>query len=157
MALTNDRYQYQPLNETNREFRVLRLLPAQPHEQGERGLIMFEIMTISLNDKPEYTALSYCWGQEAAVHDISLNGHRFAVRPNLYEYLKILVEEAPTKPIFIDAICLNQDDLDERSSQVRLMGDIYRSAALVVAWVGSCPEVEEAHFVSLLSRTRGPC
>lgn len=55
---------------------------------------------------PGYNALSYCWGEEAAVH--SVNGNPSAVHADLYGSLKILKEEAPTEPICMDAICINQ-------------------------------------------------
>ncbi|KAH9845118.1 Ubiquitin-40S ribosomal protein S27a [Teratosphaeria destructans] len=59
------------------------------------------------------------------------------LRPNLYAYLQLVEEERQTGWMFIDAICINQDDLDERGSQVVLIPDIYSKAKEVVAWLGS--------------------
>jgi hypothetical protein len=80
--------------------------------------------------------LSYCWGQEKAICKININGHPFYVRPNLFAYLQLLSQEEDSTCIFIDAICINQDDLAEKSIQIGLMGDVYRLAIECVAWLG---------------------
>ena len=38
--------------------------------------------------------------------------------------------------MFIDALCIDQSDIAERNHQVRQMGDVYRAAKAVVAWLG---------------------
>ena len=58
------------------------------------------------------------------------------VRPNLYAYLEIMRDEEDFHWIFIDAICINQQDLEERSAQVSLMGSLYQSVTVVIAWLG---------------------
>ena len=58
------------------------------------------------------------------------------VHPNLYEFLKLMNEESHSCWIFIDALCINQDDSLERHSQVELMGAVYTNAEEVVAWLG---------------------
>ncbi|KAK0641505.1 hypothetical protein B0T16DRAFT_215402 [Cercophora newfieldiana] len=50
--------------------------------------------------------------------------------------------QAPTL-FWIDAICINQQDIDERSSQVQIMGQIYKAAQHVVGWLGSDPQLAE--------------
>ncbi|CAK1362974.1 unnamed protein product [Cercospora beticola] len=52
-------------------------------------------------------------------------------------------------PIYIDAICLDQRDVEERSNQVGLMSEIYRNASRTVVWLGSCPHEQESNMASL--------
>lgn len=63
----------------------------------------------------------------------------FLVRPNLHEYLKLVRSERTFCWLFIDAICINQDDNAEKSTQISLMSRIYGDAQQVQAWVGVEP------------------
>lgn len=100
------------------------------------GPIQCELQTFSLDDKPEYKALSYCWTQAAAICKIFVNGVPFFIRPNLSNYLELRNKDRDTGWVFIDAICIDQRDVEERSSQVQLMGDVYGSATEVIVWLG---------------------
>lgn len=121
---------YQPLDPSKNQVRLMRML-----HDGTTD-IRCELATFSLNDRPEYIALSYAWTKEAPTRKITLNGHDFRVRPNLFAYLELMKKEHHDQWIFIDAICVNQDDVVEKGSQVDRMGDIYRNAAEVVSWLG---------------------
>lgn len=125
---------YQDLEPAERQIRLLRI---RSHPTSEKDPINCELVVRSLNQKTEYQALSYCWGTEAASCTILINGCRFNIRPNLHEYLKLLCEEGRHNWLYIDAICINQRDLHEKGSQVKLMGDVYREATQVVAWLGA--------------------
>lgn len=83
-----------------------------------------------------YDALSYVWGKEDPVRLIEVDGMKFFVRPNLFDALKELRQADQATTLWVDSICINQDDLAERSQQVRVMSDIYRSATQVVIWLG---------------------
>ena len=61
---------------------------------------------------------------------------RLLVSTNLYNLLRRLRDPAASTTLWIDALCINQDDFDERASQVLLMADIYRRARAVVLWLG---------------------
>jgi hypothetical protein len=87
----------------------------------------------------DYAALSYTWGDSNLSRQILINDYIFRVTDNLEEYLRAWVED-PTPPYFgiwIDAICINQQDLEERSVQVKRMRDIYQQAFVVAAWLGA--------------------
>ncbi|KAH8678284.1 heterokaryon incompatibility protein-domain-containing protein [Xylariales sp. PMI_506] len=68
------------------------------------------------------------------------NGQKLQVFPNLYQ---ALVELRTTHPgdYWIDAMCINQRDNDERKAQVEMMGRIYKAAESVTVWLGTCPAV----------------
>ncbi|KAF1979881.1 AAA-domain-containing protein, partial [Bimuria novae-zelandiae CBS 107.79] len=91
----------------------------------------------------DYIALSYVWGDPRKTREIYVNGHRFGVGENLYLALRKLqssfeVAERRLK-VWIDAICINQNDIAERAQEVKKMDMIYSEAIAVRAWVGVPP------------------
>ncbi|KAI1338868.1 heterokaryon incompatibility protein-domain-containing protein [Xylariaceae sp. FL0016] len=82
-------------------------------------------------DLVPYAALSYTWGGEAGGQYILLDGHRFYARPHLYASLKSLRHHQLSYYIWIDAICINQRDDEEKTEQLPLMGQIYSKASKV--------------------------
>ncbi|SCN92818.1 related to heterokaryon incompatibility protein (het-6OR allele) [Fusarium fujikuroi] len=101
---------------------------------------------ISSPTRPEYYALSYTWNPpnmgdpvnyaDTDVRYILLNGSTFAVKPNLYDALFQLHHSYPQMLIWIDALCINQNDLQERKLQVGIMDRIFGGASRVVVWLG---------------------
>ncbi|KAM0189059.1 hypothetical protein ACHAPQ_009632 [Fusarium lateritium] len=71
---------------------------------------------------------------------ILCNGQGVYVKPNLYQ---ALIQIRKTRPglYWIDAICINQADTAERGQQVQMMDQIYSSAAQVIVWLGTCPQI----------------
>ncbi|KAJ3541188.1 hypothetical protein NM208_g4725 [Fusarium decemcellulare] len=93
----------------------------------------------------DFIALSYVWGSPTPQRFITVNGAEFGVTPNLYAALIQLRRTQRIRQgfrLWIDAICINQDDLTERGQQVSRMRDIYRSAWQVVIWIG--PEADDS-------------
>ena len=136
--------QYQPLDSSQQEVRLFWLLPStQDDDSTPKPEIQAILTTVSLSQKPAYNALSYTWGApDDPVHRISLNGLHFDVRSNLHGCLMHLQERGMGSkesgvPLWIDAICINQDDVLEKNSQLGMMGDIYRHATSVVSWLGA--------------------
>ncbi|KAK4170056.1 HET-domain-containing protein [Cladorrhinum sp. PSN259] len=130
-------YVYIQLKPQRREIRLLTLLPDTP-DQIPRCQLSIQ----TLDDVPAYNALSYVWGQpassQAPENVIELNGHRFAVTANLLSALRHLRPPPTAQPVtlWVDAVCINQADLDERSQQVTMMREIYASAERVFIWLG---------------------
>ncbi|KAI1012501.1 hypothetical protein LB504_008432 [Fusarium proliferatum] len=91
--------------------------------------------TVHLANAPPYEALSYTWGDEAASIRILLNGEESLVRPNLAYALAALRISEP-RVLWVDALCINQQDNTERNHQVGMMGDIFRRAERVLVWLG---------------------
>ncbi|EEU48211.1 uncharacterized protein NECHADRAFT_75566 [Fusarium vanettenii 77-13-4] len=125
---------YERLNPDTSEIRLLEV-PSDGSEDW--GLI-----TVSLDDNPEYFALSYVWGEEKDLKKIALQGQDKEVTPNLASALSHIRSgnigrtSTPIKYLWADAICINQEDIYERSQQVQLMSRIFKCAQAVCAWVG---------------------
>ncbi|EMC92640.1 hypothetical protein BAUCODRAFT_40580, partial [Baudoinia panamericana UAMH 10762] len=122
---------YHPLDPKKREFRVLRL------GSVDDGDPLYFLDVVSLETRPKYRALSYVWGNGRPIWRVSVNGQFLNVRWNLYTFLETMLDAEQTAlPIFIDAICIDQGNIEERGMQVTLMGEIYKSAQEVVVWLG---------------------
>jgi hypothetical protein len=85
---------------------------------------------------PEYTALSYAWGDVNTIVPITLNGHQSLVTKNLHEALLHLRRVRPKILVWIDALSINQADDSERGHQVSQMRAIYSEASKVISWLG---------------------
>jgi hypothetical protein len=87
---------------------------------------------------PPYTTLSYTWGSDRRTANIIVNGRAFGVRKNLLAFLEQAVSsnEDPDRLFWIDQICINQQDTEERNEQVMQIGRVYKEAANMVIWLG---------------------
>ncbi|CAI6092745.1 unnamed protein product [Clonostachys chloroleuca] len=112
------------------EFRLLSIRPG--HAPCEYN---YSLRHENISNPPSYKALSYAWGDPTANHGIKVNGGTFAINSNLKTALKYLDFE-DEEAIWIDAICINQNDDQERSRQIAAMSHIYRGASEVIAWIG---------------------
>jgi hypothetical protein len=116
-----------------------------------------------------YTALSYAWGPPDAGKSISIGGKPFRVRKNLWDFLNeactrgtftrkttftgedwrnvfpgTYVPKGKQVQLWIDAICIDQSQVEERNHQVAMMGKIYSRAYEVLVWLGrSTPVITE--------------
>ncbi|KAL6703881.1 hypothetical protein ACN47E_009015 [Coniothyrium glycines] len=112
----------------------LRLLTLEPGIFG--AVIDGEVEEFSMDHLPAYSALSYVWGREPPIHPIRLNnGHAF-IRPNLLHALQRIRSRTEKLRIWVDSLCINQDDAEERNAQVRMMSSIYQNADAVLIWLG---------------------
>ncbi|KAH8668989.1 heterokaryon incompatibility protein-domain-containing protein [Xylariales sp. PMI_506] len=129
---------YHPLDKAGREFRLLRLHPGATPDP-----IKADLITSSLRDHEPFEALSYVWGDTKNEEPISLAGKSTLVTRNLYEALDKMRRDSEPRLLWVDALCINQEDVDERSHQVRLMRDIYGRATCVLAWLGGGPDAAD--------------
>ncbi|KAH6662521.1 heterokaryon incompatibility protein-domain-containing protein [Halenospora varia] len=100
----------------------------------------------------DYACLSYTWGDPTDTTDIVVNGDTIAVSSNLERALRTLRNrgEFPGHfKLWVDAICINQENAEERSQQVQKMEDIYDGAWNVVVWLGAEADGSEKAFTLL--------
>ncbi|MBV35439.1 MAG: hypothetical protein CMP47_08270 [Rickettsiales bacterium] len=84
-----------------------------------------------------YSALSYVWDRPGGRHHILLNGRTFRVEKNLWDFLDVARRHLTNTTIWVDAICIAQDDLHEKNHQVQMMSTIYSQAKKAFIWLGS--------------------
>jgi hypothetical protein len=124
---------YEPLDLEQSQIRLLKLLPGNGRQRIECASF-----TASLEEKGfTYEALSYTWGSKHTTDTILLDGKPFLVTSNLNDALRRLRHPDESRTLWVDAICINQQDNTERSQQVGLMRRIYNQASKVVIWLGS--------------------
>ncbi|KAF2441203.1 HET-domain-containing protein [Karstenula rhodostoma CBS 690.94] len=126
------RYEYNRLP-TQYSFRLVKVHIARPS-------VECEMETFSLINPPPFKALSYCWGKGGQHSDIWCNDGLFKVSSNLKKGLQRLHKYGAWSRVewfWIDQICINQNDIEERMHQVRLMRAIYQRAQNTVIWLGS--------------------
>lgn len=147
-------HNYSGLKSNPPEFRLVKIHPGvRPHH------IVASLATYPLNNHPPYEALSYVWGPydlEDPDH-IELDECGFKVTINLWRAMYYLRQESEARDFWIDAICINQEDLHERSSQVQLMRDIYKGSTRTVVWIGedSLWSHRLFEFLKLVDKSRG--
>ena len=139
-----DNYVYQPLNEAKKQVRILVLAPGSFFDEPMRGsLVNISLDTLRRRTWPWY-ALSYVWGTSDRDEAIRISRGNIYITQSLLSALRYHRLPDSECYLWIDQICINQDDIAERGSQVQLMQKIYAEATLVVAWLGmATTEIEE--------------
>ena len=122
---------YTPLDPGLREFRLLLLAPGDEAESIDSVLVH-----ASLDNHPPYESLSYAWGNAKATYPINVSGCTFMATMNLKAALKRLRYTDDERYLWVDAICINQSDISERSDQVTKMHWVYQRAERVIIWLG---------------------
>ncbi|CAI0643628.1 unnamed protein product [Colletotrichum noveboracense] len=125
-------YIYQPLP---RGF--IRLLRLKPHDAD--APLQCELFRYPLTDDRKgthlYGALSYCWGPPSESQKVFTGTGYLQITANLHAALARLRDPFLERVIWVDAICINQKDADEKGHQVQLMAEIYARASGVVVWL----------------------
>ena len=127
--LFTPKFCYDPRLE-GREVRILRLEEGQGDEP-----LRYTLITECLEDA-RYHALSHVWGGQSLTRIILCNGQKITVTINLFEALWQLRESKNLTPLWVDAICTNQEDELEKTQQARMMGDIYHFAHQTIILLG---------------------
>jgi hypothetical protein len=125
----------------NDEIRLLILNPGEPDEPIECYLEHYPVESTK-----GYLALSYVWGSTENPYHIVLDGCTVSITANLGAFLRTRRAKFQPLVLWIDALCINQHDVDEKGSQIRLMKRVYEGAGQIVIWLGHAVENTEAAF-----------
>jgi hypothetical protein len=129
-------YQYVPLSKGPESIRLLRLLPSEI----EVAELQVELLEYSLQgSRPSghsYEALSYVWGGLDTTQLIRVGDEHLDVTPNLYAALLRLRDSTFPRILWIDAVCINQKDHEEKERQIQSMAKIYSNAKRTIVWLG---------------------
>jgi hypothetical protein len=161
-------FRHRPLRNSSQEIRLIRLSSTIQEENGEDKLLSFEVLHVTLENAPKYLGLSYHWGDPPTLCRTVLCDNRpIKITQNLEDALRTIfcnVSRNSTELysagedicLWVDALCINQDDSQEKSEQVKLMGDIFSNAAGAFGYLGH-PSNGDPHagFRALIALANG--
>jgi hypothetical protein len=156
-------YKYAPLQ--HNQIRILLLQPSTTWEAPmECYLQILDLEPRSTDQAPnQYETLSYCWGDpsKSGLHWIQCHDKRLELRENLHSALRYLRLRVQVRRLWIDAICINQHDLDERGNQVAIMAKIFNMASQTLIWLGEDSDTRDGSLCirkhNSFPRLRWPC
>ncbi|KAH7412582.1 heterokaryon incompatibility protein-domain-containing protein [Cadophora sp. MPI-SDFR-AT-0126] len=152
-------FEYQPLTPLKARIRLIDVLPEPSYRSmhsplhkhhGDQALpqssnpVSCTLSHVALESAPPYTALSYSWGDTAQSVGILVNGATVMATLNLEAALRHL--RLPDKPrtLWVDSLCIDQNNDVEKSEQLEQMPQIYVQALSVVAWLGPAERNSDA-------------
>lgn len=134
------RYKYFPLPTGSCIIRVLVLLPDTHDTSSINCQLINYSLPLTGNCYLPYEALSYVWGSESTPRYIFIDGLTVSVTDNLYAALLHLRDHQLSRMLWVDAVCINQQDNQEKGYQIRLMPTIYSKASHVIVWLGKAAD-----------------
>jgi len=131
-------YRYEPLYKTTPSTRLVRILP--PNESGELRLDL-EVVSLAAAAN-DYSAVSYTWGLGPAEHRVWIGDKFLLLRSSIWRFLKhcCKTEVHGKTMLWIDSICIDQNNVLEKNFQVQLMKDIFQNAEKVLVWLSEASE-----------------
>ena len=143
-----DQKLYRALDASKAEFRLLVVSPGRLQDP-----LQVELRSASLKGKwrsrPKYETISYHWGEPADVAAIQINKQSVSVPANAAAALRCMRDAHTERVLWIDAVCINQADLDERAHQVNMMADVYSNATGNLIYLGEANALIDRAFESI--------
>ncbi|CAM1510642.1 Fc.00g009770.m01.CDS01 [Cosmosporella sp. VM-42] len=131
-----------------RSFRLVKLLP--PIRGLFSDTLRIEIITVDPENAGPYNTLSYAWsvsGRDPPDRRVIVETGHGRRELHTFRPLELALLNIKTdRPIFVDQICINQTDYDEKATQVQLMHDIYAKCTSVLVWLGPQTKLSNAYF-----------
>lgn len=137
-----DVYEYEPFVNAARQIRILRILP-----ENDSDILRISLERVDLDEiAGEFDALSYTWGSEDNPRSILIDGKVMTIRYNLWSFLQHQRGLGNVhRPLWTDAVCINQQDIPEKNVQVARMGDLYRAAGRVLIWLSETSNLSDPY------------
>jgi Heterokaryon incompatibility protein (HET) len=135
-----------PYGQLDVERKEIRIMELSCIVENDKRNFILDLVPVSLDDNPPFIALSYTWRDPDIVgyfKSTTMEETQLGYNKSVFSILTSLVAPGSTRYLWIDAISINQLDLDERASQVRIMGDIYRSAQQVIVYLEPQHQLKE--------------
>jgi hypothetical protein len=141
-------FQYEALQDPQ----DIRLVEIQPSSNNLTQIECKMITTSLSNSDLSYQCLSYVWGTPDQNRSILCNNRILNVTDNLFVALNNLRQNKATFRMWIDQLCINQEDIAERNKQVMLMAKIYEKAERTIIWIGE--KADNSHLaIKLIQST----
>lgn len=121
---------------------VFRLVYLEPGRGSDK--LHCSIHIYPLSTAPAYEALSYVWGHSEQTCQMRCNGKVVFITPTLEVALQRLRLRRTYRLLWIDQLCIDQSNIEERNQQVNIMNTIYERAARVLIWLGPADDEKAA-------------
>ena len=145
------RFEYKPLT-GEKPIRLLRLRPQISIHQN--STVRCDMIYANLKTPPRYLAVSHCWSQpHGAKEMILINGAPFIVSQNIFSLLMAKRDPSQHVYLWIDSICINQEDDQEKALQVGMMRQIFQEAYSTICWLGDEPDSRK--MLNFITRLNG--
>ena len=136
-------YEYTPLKNPASQIRLLEVFGDANDSSHQTKCLL---TTWHVDSAPEYHAISYTWGPKEPTESIILNDASMTIRKNCADVLRQLLYFKSSRYYWIDALCIDQESIDEKNHQVARMGQIYSLAAHVLVCLGEYDDDAEYAF-----------
>jgi hypothetical protein len=130
-ALTSGDPSEQPSLKDGRHIRLAKVVTFD-----DDRVVYGAIKILSVDFLPEYQAISYHWDKSLPDQTIHIGDRNLVINGAAASALRWFARQYPSRYVWIDHLCISQDDLEEKSIQIRLMGLIFSEAEKVIAWLG---------------------
>lgn len=131
----------------------IRLLTIEPIA-NHASLVVCNLHVTAITPELQFEALSYTWGDPKIRGTISVNGVETSVTKNLASALHALRRRDSPRTLWVDAICIHQEDLGEKAFQVPMMSLIYGKCSRAVIWLGQSDENSRKAFAIIRKGTK---
>ena len=129
---------------SDRSTRLLTLFPGAGSDPLKGSVDEIDLV----GDHPSYEAISYTWGAAGNARPLYINGRLTTVWENLSSCLSHLRDPLVSRKLWIDAVCIAQNEPTEKAQQVEMMAQIFGHAERVLAWIGDHSDDSEIVFSS---------
>ena len=141
-------YTYSSLPPGHDSTRLLRLMP----NKDETAAIKCQLFDYTFEPGKQthlYEALSYVWGDPNKTVPIFVGEHRFNITENLHKALLHLRNHSIERTVWVDALCINQANEQEKAHQIQYMAKIYGQANHVIIWLGEAADNSDQAFEAI--------
>ncbi|KAK5627459.1 hypothetical protein RRF57_003174 [Xylaria bambusicola] len=133
-------YRYQPLPSSAQT----RIIVLEPSVDAPAPLVC-RIEELRIESDEGFQALSYTWGEPSFTETLIVDKVCFLrITPNLRDALRRFRLPSNPRRLWVDAVCINQKDEEEKGKQIPFMDVIYRGASAVLVWLGIIPHRQHA-------------
>ncbi|KAI7284925.1 hypothetical protein KC345_g2036 [Hortaea werneckii] len=147
-ATDHSKYPYQPLDKESLQIRLLTIFPAiDPWEIPVKCSLSHA--NLRKEPKPNYETISYTWGTSKERKTITLDDRPLNVPVSADRAIRRMRLRDQSRVLWIDAICINQDDINEKNHQVEIMAEIYSNTSQGLIWLGEADETTEKALQSI--------
>ncbi|KAI1382476.1 heterokaryon incompatibility protein-domain-containing protein [Hypoxylon crocopeplum] len=129
------------------QFRLVELFPT-----SEGGDINIRFHAYSLDTAPPFEALSYIWGNPDPRPEAYCDGHPIRVTRNLHNFLLALAGEGARLWLWIDELCINQEDSEEKMKTIQMIPSMFRHARRTMCWTGTPLGTEGSRLLGQLNK-----